>query len=194
MTKAELRTAIKREGRILSNSDLDSLVDDIVVDILRDLCNLARYHELLKENAPITLVAAQQAYSLPNDYHNLEVVRYSRGPNPTTFRVLKLQTSSVKQTWSGGGYPLFYRLISGPKISLYPFDNIVVADQLLIDYYIDPASIFDEDADEFPVPRIEGLVKKQAIARILRFHSSMPEAQAMTQDAGSSFRSSDAAS
>lgn len=192
MTKAQLRTAIKREARILANSDLDTLVDDIVVDILRDLCNLARYHELFVEGAVVTLVAAQQEYSLPNDYQHMGILRFGRGPNPTTFRDLKLQTGAVKQTWNVG-YPLFYRLIRGNKISIYPYINLLTTDQLLLDYYIDPLSIFDAEDDDFPVPRLEGAVKKQAIARVQRFSSSLPEAQASTQDASGSINAANAA-
>lgn len=194
MTKSELRTAIKREARILTDSNLDSLIDDIIVDILRDLCNLARYHELLKEGIAVVLVDAQQSYNLPNDYGNLAVVRYGRGANPTTFRQIKMQGENVRQTWSGSGYPVFYRLVSGPKLSLFPYSNVLATDQLVLDYYIDPLSVFDGEDDDFPVPRIEGAVKKQAIARIQRFSSSMPEAQATTQDAAGSFNASNAAS
>lgn len=195
-TKAVLRAAIKREARVLANANLDTLVDDIVTDLLRDACNLARYHELLLENVAIVLVAQQQSYNLPADYHNLAAVRYGRGPNPTTFRVVDEQPDTVKQT-SRQGWPRFYRLIRGGtkgKISFWPYYDIVVADQLVIDYYIDPASIYAADADEFPIPRIEGAIKKEAIARVQRFHSSTEEAQMTGADSQSSFNASNAAS
>lgn len=191
-TKAQLREAIKRESRIQTNANLDQLVDDIVADILRDYCNLARFHELLLERVVITLVAAQQAYALPADFQNLAVVRYGVGPNPTAYKELKLQTETVKQTFSQGR-PLFYRLTKA-GISLFPFGCILVTDVLSIDYYQDPATLYVGEDDLFPIPRLEGAVKKAAIARIQRFHSSDSEAQMTSQDSGGSFNASNAAS
>lgn len=192
-TKLQLRSAIKREARVKNATNLDALIDDIVADIMRDYCNKTRYYELLVEGAAITLVTAQQAYSLPADYQNLAVVRYGRGPNPTIFREVTMQAVTVKQTWSSG-YPRFYRLIRGPKISFWPFDNIVVADQLKIDYYIDPASIYVVDGDAFPVPRLESAVKKDAIARVQRFYAANTEVQMTDRDSAGSYTASESAS
>lgn len=192
-TKAQLRAAIKREARILANANLDSLVDEIVTDILRDYCNLTRQWELLKEGVVIPLVAGQQSYTLPADWMNFGVVRYGRGPSATVFRVVELQTENVMQT-SGRGWPRFYRLVSGRKISFWPYDAIVVADSLLIDYYIDPASVYAAEGDLFPVESLEGAVKKDAIARVQRFHSASQEAQMTDADGRSSFNASNAAS
>lgn len=191
-TKLQLREAIKREGRIKAGANLDALVDDIVADILRDYCNLTRQWELLKEGVVIPLVAGQQSYSLPADFMNMGVLRYGRGPNPSGYRVIDLQTENVSQT-STHGWPRFYRMIRGPKISFWPYANIVVADVLLLDYYIDPASIYVADGDEFPVAALESAVKKDAIARVQRFHSSLPEAQMTDRDSAASFNASNAA-
>lgn len=192
-TKAQLRAAIKREARVVTNANLDSLIDDIVADILRDYCNLTRQWELLKEGIPIVLVAGQQSYSLPADFQNFGVVRYGRGPNPTKFRVVEVQTENVMQG-NARGWPRFYRLVSGPKISFWPYDSVVVADQLLIDYYIDPASVYVADDDIFPVASLESAVKKDAIARVQRFHSANQEAQMTDADSAASFNASNAAS
>lgn len=193
MTKAQLRDSIKRETRIKSNDNLDQLVDDIVADILTDTCNLARYHELLQERIPITLVSAQQVYALPADYQNLETIRYGRGPSaPCAFRELKKQVDAVKQTFNFS-YPMFYRLTAA-GISLFPFACILNTDVLNIDYYVDPMTLYSTDASVFPVPRILSVVKKAAIARIQRFHSSDSEAQLTTSDTAGSFNASNAAS
>lgn len=192
-TKAQLRESIKQEVRIKSNTNLDALVDDIVADILTDTCNLARYHELLQERIPIALVSAQQAYALPDDYQNLETVRYGRGPSaPGAFRELKKQVDAVKQTFNFS-YPMFYRLTAA-GISLFPFACILDTDVLNIDYYVDPISLYSTDASVFPVPRIMGLVKKAAIARIQRFHADDNDAQLTISDTAGSFNASNAAS
>lgn len=191
-TKLQLRTAIKREARIKSATNLDQLVDDIVADLMRDYCNKGRYYELLQENVAITLIAAQQAYSLPADYQNLEVVRYGVGPNPTAFRILDPQPMSVKQTWSCG-YPSFYRLV-GTKLSLFPYSAIAIQDQLLIDYYVDPASLYTSDGAEFPVSRLESAIKKDAIARVQRFHAADQDAQLTDADSHASYIAAQSAS
>lgn len=185
-TKVQLREDIKRESRIKSGVNLDSLVDKIVIEIMDDYGNLARYGELLQVGTVITLVAAQQAYSLPANFQNLAVVRYGRGPNPTTFRNVLVQTPTVAQTWSGG-IPKFYRIVAGSKISLWPYADVVVVDQLLIDYYIKPSSLFVLDGDEFPVPRLQSAVKKAAISRMQRFYSAAAESQLTDADADASF-------
>lgn len=190
-TKAQLRAAIKREGRIAANANLDTLVDEIVTDILRDYCNLARYHELLKEGEAITLVAHQQAYDLPEDFMHIAALRYGRGPAPHVMRDILIQPQSVRQTYSQG-YPRFYRLIAGPKISFWPYYEIAVADELLLDYYIDPASVYIDEDDLFPVPRLESAVKKDAIARVQRFSAATAEAQLTDADSRGSFNAADA--
>lgn len=189
MTRLQLRNAIKREARIKSAANLDTMVDEIVTDILTDSCNLARYHELLVENVVIVLVAGQQQYSLPADYHNLATARFARGPVttavPGVYRELSPQPETVRQTFRNGN-PLYYRLVRGSKISLWPYGSTLAADSLLIDYYINPMSVFATDADAFPVPRIEGAVKKDAIARIQRFHLSLQEGQLTDRDGAGS--------
>lgn len=189
-TKTQLREAIKREARIKSGANLNTLVDDIVADIMRDYCNLARYYELLKEEVAIVLVAHQQSYSLPADFHHIAMLKYGRGPIPHPYRVIEPQPESVRQT-SRSGYPRFYRLVSQSKISFWPYYEIAVADELLLDYYVDPASLYLLDADPFPVPRLESAVKKDAIARIQRFSAATAEAQLTDADSRGSFNAAD---
>lgn len=193
MTKAQLREAIKLEARIKSTDEWDDLVDQVVLEILTDFCNLARYDELLKERIPLTVVASQQQYSLPVDCQNIACLRFARGPVPTTgtlsYREIVAQNGNVKQT-NAYGWPFYYRRVFGMKISLWPFDSILTTDSLLIDYYALPESIFSSDGDEFPIPRLEAAVKKDTIARLQRVHESNPEAQMMGQDGASSFNAS----
>ena len=192
-TKLQLREAIKREGRIKAGANLDPLVDDIVADILRDYCNLTRQWELLKEGILIPLVRGQQSYALPADFMNMGVLRYGRGPVPVgKWRVIELQPEGVSQTYSRG-IPRFYRMVAGPKISLWPYSETYVADQLMLDYYIDPATVYTTDASEFPIAALESAVKKDAIARVQRFHSSTTEAQMTNADSATSFNASNAA-
>jgi len=186
MTKAQLRTAIKLEARIKSSTNLDTMVDNIVEDILTDLCNKARYHELLQENEALTLVDAQGAYALPADYQNLEIVRYGIGPDATVFSQLLLKTDVVQQR-SSRGRPRFYKFVAGPKISVFPYDDLLATDSLLIDYYVTPMSLYTTEGSAFPVPRLESAVKKSAIARVQRFSAATTESQMSERDGDSSF-------
>jgi len=192
MTKAQLRDAIKQEARIKTGTNLDTLVDAVVTDILRDYCNKARYYELLVLDLPVTLVAATTAYNLPADFQNLGTVRYGIGPTPTVFRTLKPITELIYRTVSTG-VPFFYLLSAGPQIQVFPYADLTATDQLLISYYRDPNSLYTLETSPFPVPRIEGAVKKDALARIARFHSDNQEAQMDSADAQSSFISAQSA-
>lgn len=186
MTKAQLRTAIKREARINSSTNLDPLVDDIVADLMTDFCNKTRYHELLLENVPIVLIAATGAHSLPANFQNLACVRYGVGPSAQTFHELHKQTDVIHRQ-SISGYPKFYRFVAGSKISMFPFDRVLATDSLLIDYYVDPATLYTAENSPFPVPRLETAVKKAAIARVQRFSASTTESQMTERDGDSSF-------
>lgn len=192
-TKAQLRASIKKEARIKSTDTLDGMVDDIVLEVLRDYCNKSRYYELLQENVAIVVVAGQQTYSLPANFHNLNAVRFGRGPTPTTFRNVSVQPASVRQTWSYGS-PRFYRLVAGPKISFFPYGGVLTTDQIFIDYYADPGSLFLLDTDNFPIPRLESAVKKDTIARVLNFTSASTEGEVQDRNAAGSFIAAESAS
>lgn len=187
-TLATLRTLIKQEARIKTGTNLDDMVNAIIAEVLIDYCNLQRFYELFKENVAITLVTGQQEYSLPSDFQNLSALRYAVGTTPCIFQQLKLQQPIIKQTFAQG-LPLYYRMISGPGISLWPYNCIQATDTLLLDYYINPTSIFSSDGDNFPIPRLESAVKKDVIARIQRFSSALPEAQMTVSDGQQSYTS-----
>lgn len=190
MTLAELREACKREARIKSSTNLDDLVDQIIIEILRDYTNKARYGELLTIDSPITLVDAQATYALPADYQNLSDVRFARGPisanHPGAFRGLLIQSEGINRVFRDG-FPKYYRLVAGPNISLWPYGTILSTDALRIDYYIDPISVFEDDADEFPVPRLESAVKKDTIARLQRFYADTQGSQMTDADGRASY-------
>lgn len=191
MTLAQLREACKREARVKSATNLDDLIDQILIEVLRDYTNKARYDELLLEDVTITLVDAQAAYDLPEDYQNMEAVRFARGPislpsHSGVFRELDPQPPGVKRTYRDG-FPKYYRIISGRRISVWQFGTILSTDALRIDYYIDPQSVFNADGDEFPVPRLESAVKKDTIARLQRFMADGNASQMTDADARSSY-------
>lgn len=192
-TKADLRTLIKREARIKTGTDLDILIDSIMLEILYDYCNLTRFNELLVPGAVITLVDGQAAYDLPEDCQNVAELHFSQTSTSSTFLSLPVEPASIRHTYAGG-FPRFYRRITGRQISLWPYTSILSTNVLLIDYYLDPRTIFVDDDDDFPIPRLEAAVKKDTIARIQRFHSSLPEAKMMDADGAASFNASQGSS
>ena len=284
-TKAQLRTAIKREARINSSTNLDSMVDDIVADLMRDFCNKTRYHELLVMDFDISTTLVTTAtwnntgvgsvglvtltvpgqywnstrdgqtvrfagivtggydslgtyllkvisstaanvtingvtpvainppttssglvtitgtagtaglYTLPTDFQNLSELRYATAStgqdlNSLYYRTLIAKTDVVKR-FSVVGYPMFYRLIAASKVNIFPSSLITSTDFLKLDYYIDPATLYTTDASEFPIPRLEGAVKKAAIARVQRFSGAIAETQLTDKDADASFTASE---
>ncbi len=189
-TKAQLRTQIKQEARIKTGTNLDTLVDAIVADILRDLGNSTRHPELLIIDEELTAVDATATYALPADFQNLLAVRYGIGPNATYFRTLTEQLQRVNQS-NAIGYPKWYRITSGLSLTFFPYENILATDSIFIDYYCDPNGLYILESAPFPVPRLESTVKKKAIARLQRFHASNQESQLMRQDAQDSFISSE---
>lgn len=192
MTRLQLITAIKQEARIKSGTNLDGYVGTVMDEILTDHCNKTRYSELLKLDEPITLVAGQQSYDLPTDYQNFSAFRYGQSATPSAFRVLPPIPATVKKT-SSRGLPMYHQIVQGRKVSLWPYADVQAIDTLLVDYYVDPLSVFSADGDEFPVAKLQSTVKKETIARVQRFHASLPEAQAMAQDAQSSFNATQGA-
>lgn len=184
-TKAQLRDVIKREARIKSAANLDTLVDDIVADIMRDHCNKIQYAELLKTDVVVTLVNSQQNYDLPTDFQNFDQLRYGRTSTPSIYRVLKPFNPNVKRSYAQG-YPFFYRRV-GSQILLWPYQAIMDTDQLLLDYYVHPASLYTTEDSVFPVDRLESVVKKEAIARLQRFMSDDQGATITKSDSNNSF-------
>lgn len=192
MTRLQLITAIKREARIKNSTNLDTMVGEILNDVLVDYCNKTFYWELMKTDTAITAIAATGQYSLPADFQNLKQVRYGVGASPVTMRQLLPQYDTIRRT-STYGLPMYFYLSSGSKLNVFPYSTIAVGDTILIDYYINPTTNFTADGDNFPVPRIEAAVKKEVIARLERFHNDNQGDQSTRSDATQSFVASQSA-
>ena len=190
MTRLQLITAIKREGRIKNSTNLDAMIGDILDDVTRDYCNRAWNHELLQTNVAITAIAETGQYALPADFFGLKEIRFGIDSDSTRTWTLKSRTDCVRRI-SNQGYPYFFYL-SAAGINIFPFSNIVPSNTILIDYYADPLSVFAADDDDFPVPRLEAAVKKEVIMRIDKFHADAQGAQLDSKDADSSFIASQA--
>lgn len=197
-TRAQLREYIKTEARVKVSTNLDDYINGLMLEILRDYCNKSRYYELYVVDVNVTLVAQTGVIALPSNFNVLDktAIRYTIGPatpspNSSRFRTLYEKTDVVRRT-SNNGYPLYFQLVSAgtppsPGLLIFPFNNIQATDQLVVSYWQDPVAIFNNDADNFPIPRLMSTIKKAAISRVQRYSQSLEEAQVMDQDATGSF-------
>lgn len=183
MTLLQLRDAIKQEARVKVASNLDAMINQIVQEILRDYGNKARYREVLVLDSVITLVDTQSTYALPSDFQHAQALRYSI--MGTQFIPLYEFTEGQTRV-SDTGYPRYYQLCSA-GIQLFPSSQILASNTLLFSYYQDPSTLYVDDADIFPIPRLEPVVKKAAISRVVRYMQNLAEAQTVQQDASASF-------
>lgn len=183
MTLLELRNSIKQEARVKVSTNLDDMINQIIWELLRDYGNKARYREVLQIDTPITLVAAQATYALPVDFQHMQSMRYS--VQGTQFTPLYEFNEGFVRI-SDVGYPRYWQL-SADGIMVFPSSQILTTNTLFISYYSDPSASYLLDADAFPIPRLEGAVKKGAIARVLRYMQNLDESNVVVQDRNDSF-------
>jgi hypothetical protein len=147
MTRTDLITAIKREARIKNSTNLDTMVGEILDDVVTDYCNRQQYFELRKVDTVITLTDGVGQYALPIDFNTIAEVRYAlQVSNFNNYRVLRPKTATVKRT-NPNGWPFYFFLSQGFEINIFPYDAVSSADSMLIDYFITPLSVFSAGAD-----------------------------------------------
>lgn len=184
-TREQLRELIKQESRIKKSTDLDTFVDSVMDDILLVACQRARYFELFKFDTAITLIDEIGQYDLPDDFLTFKCLRFGLTATPTRmWTVVEKQDQFYRVT--NAGYPKFF-FLSGTQFNITPFTSVKATDTLLLDYYINPLSIFAADEDEFPVPRIMPMVRQMAVARVSRYHNDQAETQGASNEAERDF-------
>jgi len=187
-TKAQLRAAIKLEARVKVASNLDTMIDTLMAEILTDYGNRALYREVLTLNSPLTLVDAQADYALPANFQHLSQARFS--VQGTTFYPV-IEFNQGQNRISTVGFPRYYAL-SAAGITLFPSSLIVTSNTFFLDYYRDPASLFVADGDNFPIPRLESTIKKAVMARLVKYMQNFKELPSAKADESDSFTASQA--
>lgn len=192
MQLSDLLLAIKTEARVKSGTQWDLLITQIMQEQLAQFGLKNRYSECLLPDQPITLVAGQANYALPAHFQHIYEVRYSQ--DGTRFIPLYEFNEGQTRIDNTFGWPRFYFLSgalvntgSTRTINVFPSANIATTDTLFVSYYMDPASVFANPTDFFPIPKLEPAVKKATIARVIRMMQQFEEAQLMGGDAGTSF-------
>lgn len=192
MILSDLLLAIKTEARIKVGTQWDTLLTQIMQEQLAQFGLKNRYSECLLPDQPLTLVAGQAQYALPAHFQHIHEVRYSQ--DGTRFIPLYEFNEGQTRVDNTYGWPRFYFLSgallntgSTRAINVFPSANIATTDTCLITYYFDPASVFANPTDVFPIPKLEPAVKKATIARAVRMMQQFEESDRMQQDAGGSY-------
>ncbi len=175
-TLAELRDQIKTEARVKGSDNLDSFIDTLINELLLDFAQKNRYFEFLVPNFSITTLAATGSYDLPADFMDMKLVRY-RNANGY-FRTINKRNGFIET--ANGTLPRWYELAGG-QIVIFPVDDLVADESLLIDYYKVPETLTDNDV--FPVSRLLPTVKLTAISRVLIFNQDLATAAALKGEA-----------
>lgn len=175
-TLAVLRDQIKIEGRVKGADNLDLFIDGLVNELLLDYAQKNRYFEFLQTNVPITTLKATGNYDLPDDFMSMKLVRH-RNTNGYT-RTLNFRNGFIET--ANGNLPRWYEL-AGNQLVIFPVDNLVADETLLIDYYKVPETLTANDI--FPVSRLLPTVKLEAISRVLIYNKEMASAAALKGEA-----------
>jgi hypothetical protein len=175
-TLAELREQVKEEARVKGADNLDGFINTLLNELLVDYAQKNRYFEFLVTNYPITTLAATSGYDLPDDFMSMRLVRYRTATGWT--RTLHPRSGFVDTP--RGSIPRYYEN-SGNQLMVFPVDDLLAGDTILVDYYKVPDTL--TDADIFPVPRLVPTVKLAAITRVLIFNNEMAQAAALKGEA-----------
>jgi hypothetical protein len=175
-TLAELRAQVKEEARVKGSDNLDGFINTLLNELLVDYAQKNRYFEFLVTNYPITTLAATSGYALPDDFMSMRLVRYRTATGWT--RTLHPRSQFVDTP--RGSTPRYYEN-SGNQLMVFPVEDLLAGDTILVDYYKVPDTL--ADADVFPVPRLVPTVKLAAITRVLIFNNEMAQAAALKGEA-----------
>lgn len=172
MTIKRLTDMIRFEARLAGSSTATAFIIELILEILREYTAIEMYQELLITNAILPIaVAGDDFVSLSGDFQHLraESVRYRPNNDPT--QEYRLLESEYFQGQNVGPARKFQ--LQGGTISFFPFSESLTTDRIVFDQYQFVSDVigsvhFINDASPFPIPSLEGPVKKAVVARLLR--------------------------
>lgn len=180
LTRTLLIAAIKRESRIGDGTELDTLVGDILDDVVADVFYKERCFELRVVAAGVAMTASTPTINLPADFQNVDEVNFSKDNGDTMEKLLpKDDFVNLKIT----GIPQWWQLV-GTTLYVFPYSLAAVAHKIFLTYFKTPT--FSAAGDLFPVFRLQATVKKEAITRILDYLNDQARAQRMEASASGS--------
>lgn len=173
MTKTQLRDSIKREARQQSTNDLDTMIYEIIDDVVSDVFSKERCYELRVIGAGTAMTNATATISLPNDFQHVDEVRFSTDNGVTAPRLFPKNDNSQN---TQVGTPKWWQIV-GSALYVFPYSGVTTSHKIYLDYFKVPT--FAADSDVFPVFRLQSAVKKEVIQRLLEYINSMDRAKAM---------------
>ena len=168
----QLVDQIKVEGRVAGANTYDITILAIINELLLEYSEKDRYAAFLVKGAPVVLAVATSDYELPADFSNIRTVYFWRQGQPVMARTLRFKGDFVEQS-RDGLEPKWYEIV-GDTISIFPFGDVKLTDNMTIDYWKVPNAL--ELTDTFPVPKLIPVIKKAAIARMHTVNSKINEA------------------
>jgi hypothetical protein len=171
ITVSAIITQIKKESRIEGSDNLDVMILGILNELLLEETQNHRYGEMLVLNHSLTLVTAQETYTLPDNFANIRLIRYKFANGYTI--TLQKRTEYIQERTTGN--PKFFD-IADNVIYVFPYDRVLDTDSLLVDYYKNPDQLAN-DTTAFPIQRLVGAIKQKAIQRVLIYNRDLAAAQ-----------------
>lgn len=173
------RAAVKRESRLESGTDFDTLILDIANELQYQLCLKNRFGELFVADSEVSIVAdGDSTITIPANLLVLEkdsVYFYrdnlKRPLTPATYPQDRIKYSTI-------GSPAMHALV-GRTMYFWPFDQTLTTDKIVLSYYKEPTA-FVNDASTFDVPTIQPQLKLLVIARLAVYHGKVDHAGAFT--------------
>lgn len=183
MTLLEILTTVKQEARVTS-IELDDWIKSVINEIYRDYCRNNEYSELLVTNLEIPITADEQSqFDFPVDARKIVAVEFMSTTALDSWRPLKLRNTYDLPFQVG--YPNWY-YIANQKVEVFPFRSITTDSKIRVTYRRLPTPL-TADADEIVVDALNSVVKKETIARVVRYHSDTQKASDFVQDAQRSY-------
>lgn len=180
LTKTQLRDAIKREARIQSTNDLDTMIYDIIDDVMTDTFSKERCYELRVIGSGTAMANATPTITLPADFQHVDEVRFSTD-NGVTFTHLWPKNDFSYNVPTGT--PKWWQIV-GATLYSFPYSLVTTSHKIYLDYFKVPT--FAADSDSFPVLRLQAAVKKECITRLLEYMNQLEQAQRMVASMGAS--------
>lgn len=183
MTNGRLYDFIRFEAKIPGSNSVVGFIRETVIEVLRDLTAIDFYQELHNFGAIVTSVGVgQTSFAFPSGVQHVvpESVMFLPAGDVT-----KSQQLFESDLWNflNAGSPRRFRTSSNALL-IYPYSDVAIGDVIKFDYYQYLQTGDLVDTDEFPIPKLEGVVKKAVIARLIRWTGK--DGSAMEADANQS--------
>lgn len=177
MTRAQLLASIKREARVNSTTDYDTLIGEIIDDVMADVFSKERCYELRVIGTGTAMTNATATVALPENFQHVDEVRFTTDSMATYTRL------SPKDDFTANakvGSPKFWQIV-GSNLYVFPYSQVTSSHQIYLDYFKTPT--FASDDDVFEVFRLQAAVKKECITRVLEYLNQLEQASRMLSSA-----------